>query len=99
MNPDAHKGRRFESTQPHTPREELLDEIDALAIELTAAGEATASGHVPIAARADYLRAQAAHRRAVINWAIAREEQLSAVRDALEECRGALESTRERLRR
>jgi hypothetical protein len=100
MNPDANKGRRFEPPQPRPPREDLLDEIDALAPELTAAAEATGSGGVPIAARADYLRAQAAYRGAVIAWATAREaDQFSAVRDALEQCRSALESTRERLRR
>jgi multidrug resistance efflux pump len=76
-------------------REHLLAEIDALALELEEAAEATGSGRAPISARAGYLRAQDAHRRAQIAWTAARSrEELTAVADALRECRTALESSR-----
>ena len=77
------------------PRDRLLEEIDALAIELREAGETTAAGRVPIAARADVLRAQDAHRRAVIALAAAGSAgELDAVGDALRESRRALDSAR-----
>ncbi len=73
--------------------------IDALAAELASAAEATRSGHVPIAARACYLRAQAAHDMAVASWAASeREHQIATVRDALGQCRAALDAARDRLR-
>jgi hypothetical protein len=87
--------RRFNASSD----EDLLEDIDALALELTEAAEATGSGHVPISARADFLCAQAAHQRAVVIWtAASAQHQLGAVRDALEQCREALDSMRERLR-
>ena len=78
----------------------LPDEIEGLALELVEVAQAIASDYVPIAARADYLHAQDAHRRAVAAWALTngQHHQLEAVRDALAECRGALDSTRVRLR-
>jgi hypothetical protein len=81
-------------------RDHLLAEIDALAIELEEAAEATESSRAPISARADYLRARDAHHRAAIAWMGARErEQLSAVSHALRQCRTALESSRALMRR
>jgi hypothetical protein len=86
--------RRFASLREH-----LLAETDALALELEEAAEATDSGRVPISARADYLRAQDAYRRAQIALAVAGErDDLSAVADALRDCRTALESSRALLR-
>ena len=86
--------RRFASLREH-----LLAEIDALALELEEATEATESGRVPISARADYLRAQDAYRRALIAMSLAGErDDLSVVADALRDCRTALESSRALLR-
>jgi hypothetical protein len=83
-------GRRFASLREH-----LLAEIDALALELEEAAEATDSGRVPISARADYLRAQDAHRRAQSAWTAAGTRgELTAVAEALRDCRTALESSR-----
>jgi hypothetical protein len=76
-------------------REHLLAEIDALALELEEAAEATGSGRAPISARADYLRAQDAYRRAQVAWTAARSrDELTAVAEALRDCRTALESSR-----
>ena len=87
-------GRRFASLREH-----LLAEIDALALELEEAAEATDSGQVPISARADYLRARDAYRRAQIAMSLAGErDDLSGVADALRDCRTALESSRAMLR-
>ena len=84
-----------------SPKEDLLRAIDLLARELRDAATATGSGQVPISARADYLRAQAAHSRAMTAWTVAsgQQQQLGAVRDAVAECRRALEATRARLGR
>ena len=46
-------------------REGLLNVIDALKADLDRAAETTGTDHAPIAARADYLRARDAYRRAV----------------------------------
>src|SRR6476619_5265323 len=94
-SPRPHVGRpRFASLREH-----LLAEVDALALELEEAAEATDSGQVSISARADYLRAQDAHRRARITLAAAGErDDRSPVADALRECRTALESSRALLR-
>jgi hypothetical protein len=74
--------------------------LDSLRADLVEVAEATGSDHVPIAARADYLRARDAYRRAVIAWAGASgEQQLDTVRELLEQCRAALASSRGRLRR
>ena len=82
-----------------TPYDDLRDVIDALAAELAEAAEATQSGHVPIAARAYYLRAQDAHAAAVASWTASESEhETAAVRDALGQCRAALEAARKRLR-
>jgi hypothetical protein len=82
--------RRFASLRQHLPAE-----IDALALELEEAAEATDSGKVSISARADFLRAHDAHRRARIMLAVAGEHgHLFAVADALRDCRTALESSR-----
>ena len=94
------------SSVPHTGRrrfaslhEHLLAEIDALALELEEAAEATGSGKVSISARADYLRAQDAYRRAQLATSLAAErDDLSAVAEALRDCRTALESSRAVLR-
>ena len=81
-----------------TPYDELHDVIDALAAELADADEATQSGHVPITARACYLRAQAAHDVAVASWSgSGAKDKTATVRDALGQCRAALEAARERL--
>src|SRR5690349_10536707 len=86
--------RRFASLREH-----LLAEIDALALELEEASEATDSGQVPISARADYLRAQDAYRRAQTAMSLAGEhDDLTAVAEALRDCRTALESSRALLR-
>jgi hypothetical protein len=86
--------RRFAPLGEHLPAE-----IDALALELDEAAEWTASGQVPISARADYLRAQDAYRRAQIAMSLAGErDDLTAVADALRDCRTALESSRAVLR-
>jgi hypothetical protein len=99
MQPEPAKQRRFRP-QLASLRDHLLAEIEALAIELREAADATASGDVPIAARADYLRAQDAHRRAVIAWTTARgREQHRAIAETLRQCRTALESSRALLRR
>src|SRR3954463_1298687 len=80
-------------------REHLLAEIDALALELEEAAEATGSGNAPISARADYLRARDAHRRAQIAWTAARDrEGLTAVAEALRDCRTAIEASRALMR-
>ena len=98
MSPHAPHERRF--ARPGF-RDHLLAEIDALALELEEAGDATTSGRVPIAARADYLRARDAHHRAAIAWmaATSRDDDLTAVSDALRQCRTALEASRALLRR
>jgi hypothetical protein len=86
--------RRFASLREH-----LLAEIDALALELEESAETTDSSRVPISARANYLRAQDAHRRAQIALTLAGDrDDLSAVADALRDCRTALESSRALLR-
>jgi multidrug resistance efflux pump len=86
--------RRFASLREH-----LLAEIDALALELEEAEEATSSSRAPISARADYLRALDAYRRAQIAWSTAHgRDELTAVADALRDCRTALESSRALLR-
>jgi len=86
--------RRFASLRTHLPAE-----IDALALELDEAAEATASGRVPISARANYLRAQDAYRRAQVAMSLAgSRDDLTVVADALRDCRTALESSRALLR-
>src|SRR3954470_22493617 len=95
MNPETPREPRIERRRFAPLREHLLAEIDALALELEEADEATASGRAPISARADYLRAQDAHRRAQIAWTVARDrEGLTAVAAALRDCRTALEAAR-----
>ena len=99
MNDQTPRERRFGRPRFGSRRDHLLAEIDALAIELEEAGEATASGQAPIAARANYLRAREAHHRAAIAWMGATNpDELTAVSDALRQCRTALESSRARLR-
>jgi hypothetical protein len=93
MKPDPSWERRF---RRQSPRDRILAEIDALAVELREAGEATVGGRVPIAARADVLRAQDAHRRAVVAWGA---HELDAAKDALRQSRGALDSARALLAR
>jgi hypothetical protein len=74
--------------------------LDSLRADLAQVAQATGSDHVPIAARADYLRARDAYRRAVIAWAGASgEQELDTVRELVERCRSALEASRARLRR
>jgi hypothetical protein len=93
------KQRRFRP-ELASLRDHLLAEIEALAIELREAADATARGNVPIAARAEYLRAQDAHRRAVIAWTSARgRDEHRAIAETLRQCRNALESARALLRR
>jgi hypothetical protein len=88
MGDESPRERRF--ARPRL-RDHLLAEIDALAI---------ASGHAPIAARADYLRAHDAHHRAAIGWMAATDRAgLAVVSDALRQCRTALESSRALMRR
>jgi hypothetical protein len=97
MSPDSPQLRRF--ARPRF-RDHLLAEIDALALVLEEAGAATTSGRVPIAARADYLRARDAHHRAAIAWMAAKgRDDLTVVSDALRQCRTALEASRALLRR
>jgi hypothetical protein len=99
MTPETPPGPHFGRRRFAPLREHLLAEIDALALELEEAAEATDSGRVPISARADYLRAQDAHRRAQVALTLAGErDDLSAVADALRDCRSALESSRALLR-
>ena len=99
MTPETPSGPQFGRRRFASLREHLVAEIDALALELEEAAEATASGRVPISARADYLRAQDAYRRAQIAMSRAGErDDLSAVADALRDCRTALESSRALLR-
>jgi hypothetical protein len=100
MSHDMPSPPRFGRPRFVSRRDHLLAEIDALALELEEAGEATASGRVPISARADYLRAREAHHRAAIAWmgATGRSE-LTLVSDALRQCRISLESSREVMRR
>jgi hypothetical protein len=96
MNLEPPKEPRFR----RPPLGPLLAEIHALDLELREASEVTAAGDVPIAARADFLRAQDAHRRAAIAWSAARSrDELREVSDALRHCRTALESTRATLGR
>ena len=95
MNHEAMTSWRPDATRD----EDLREVIKALAAELAHAAEATRSGHVPIAARADYLRAQAAHDVAAAAWTAANaQHQVAAVHDALGQCRAALEGARDRLR-
>jgi hypothetical protein len=100
MSPDFPPEGRFARPRFVSRRDHLLAEIDALALELEEAGEATASGRVPISARADYLRARDAHHRAAIAWmgATSRDE-LTLVSDALRQCRIALDSSRALMKR
>ena len=99
MTPETPSGLQLGRRRFASLREHLLAEIDALAFELEEAAEATESGQVPISARADYLRAQDAYRRAQIALSLAGErDDLSAVADALRDCRTALESSRALLR-
>lgn len=81
-----------------TPYAELGDVVDALAANLADTAEATRSGHAPIAARAYYLRAQAAHDVAVENWGASDAQHIATVRDALGQCRAALEAANDRRR-
>jgi hypothetical protein len=100
MSPDSPQQRRFARPRFGSLRDHLLAEIDALALELDEAGDATTSGRVPIAARADYLRARDAHHRAAIAWmAATSRDGLTIVSDALRQCRTALEASRALLRR
>jgi hypothetical protein len=100
MNVEAPGARRVGRPRFGSRRDHLLAEIDALAIELEEAGEVTSSGRAPIAARANYLRAREAHHRAAIAWMGATNPaELTAVSAALRQCRTALESSRELLRR
>ena len=95
MNPERSQERRFRRPPLGPLRGHLLAEIHALDLELREAGEVTTAANVPISARADYLRAQDAHRRAAIAWSAARgRDELRSVSDALRQCRTALESTR-----
>jgi hypothetical protein len=90
---------RFTRTRPGSLRNHLLAEIDALALELEEAAHATGSGRVPIAARADYLRARDAHHRSAIAWmAATNRDDLTRVSDALRQCRTSLEASRAMLR-
>ena len=99
MSFESPGGRRFGRPRFGARRDHLLAEIDALAIELEEAGEVTSSGNAPISARASYLRARDAHHRAAIAWMAATNPAgLSAVSDALRQCRTALESSRALLR-
>ena len=99
MQPARAQQRRFRP-QLASLRDHLLAEIEALAIELREAADATARANVPIAARADYLRAQNAHRRAVIAWTTARgRDEHRAIAETLRQCRTALEASRALLRR
>jgi hypothetical protein len=100
MNANSPQERRFARPRFGSLRDHLLAEIDALALELEEAGDTTASGRVPIAARADYLRARDAHHRAAIAWmAATTRDDLTIVSDALRQCRTALEASRALLRR
>ena len=100
MSPEPSKERRFRRPHLGPLRDHLLAEIHALDLELREAADVTTAGRVPISARADYLRAHDAHRRATIAWAAARgRRELRAVSDALRQCRAALESTRATLGR
>jgi hypothetical protein len=92
MTADARRLPRFETAHADRPP----DEIAELGRELAQAAAAATSEHVPISARAHYLRAQDAHRRAVSAHG---EQQPDAVHDALVECRSALEAMRARLQR
>ena len=99
MSFESPGGRRFGRPPFGSRRDHLLAEIDALAIELEEAGEATSSGNAPISARANYLRARDAHHRAAIAWMGATNPaELTAVSDALRQCRTALEASRALLR-
>ena len=92
--------RRFGRPRHGSLRAHLVAEIDALALELDEARDATSTGHAPISARADYLRAQDAHRRAQLALADAHTRaELTVVSDALRDCRTALGATRATLRR
>jgi hypothetical protein len=95
MTPETPSGPHFGRRRFTSLREHLQAEIDALAIEIEEAAEATDSGRVPISARANYLRAEDARRRAEIALA---DDDLSALADALRDCRTALESSRALLR-
>jgi hypothetical protein len=100
MTPETPSGPQLGRRRFASLREHLLAEIDALALELEEAAETTDSGRVPISARADYLRAQDAYRRAqgAMSLAGERDDLFSAVADALRDCRTALESSRALLR-
>ena len=100
MSHDTPNPSRFGRPRFTTRRDHLLAEIDALALELDVAAEATASGRVPISARADYLRARDAHHRAAIAWmGASSREELTQVSDALRQCRMALDSSRALMKR
>jgi hypothetical protein len=91
----GHVMSRFSRRAREPLRNHLLDQIDELALELRAAGEATSRGRVPLAARADYLRAADAHRRAVLAYAGAwGAADLTKVADGLSQCREALDASR-----
>jgi hypothetical protein len=99
MSDDFQQQRRFARMRSPSRRDHLLAEIDALALELDEAAAATASGTVPIAARADYLRAREAHHRAAIAWMAATSaEDLAPASDELRRCRMALEASRALMR-
>ena len=100
MSFESSGGRRFARPRFGSRRDHLLAEIDALAIELEEAGEATSSAQAALSARANYLRAREAHHLAAIAWMGATNPAaLTAVSDALRQCRTALESSRALLRR
>jgi hypothetical protein len=93
---DLLRRRRFQ----RRAQADLLETFDTLARQLSEACELTSSGRVPISARAEYLRAEAAHLSALATWAAAGgEEQFDVVRDALAQCRRALDASRAKLRR
>jgi hypothetical protein len=93
---DLLRRRRFQ----RRAQEDLLETFDTLALQLSETGELTSSGRVPISARTEYLRAEAAHLSALATWAAAGgEEQFEVVREALEQCRSALDASRAKLRR
>ena len=100
MNDDFSTESQFVRRRFASRRDHLLAEIDALAIELEEAGEATDTGDAPISARADYLRARDAHHRAATAWMAASDSTgLTVVSSALSRCRTALEASRTLLRR
>ena len=93
---DLLRRRRFQ----RRAQEDLLETFDTLALELAETGEPTRPGACRSRRRAEYLRAEAAHLSALATWAGAGgEEQFEVVREALEQCRRALDASRAKLRR